>query len=275
MTTKKQHYYPRCLLKRFAKENKKVHVYIRPSHKEQVMSYENICAKNYTYESDEAIDNVLENKLSYYESKIEPIVDYILKNIDSNTLKISKQQQQFLFEYIWLQYLRTDAGRINFILLNENIFSYEPRSKPIELKEIEENKEKIKKFNWIFKQGDNLEKLLKQFRQPITMKFHIATSDRNLLTSDNPVIGTDNWARIMIPISPNVCIVFQEDSLSSTKKLKIKLDSEKIQYLNKATINTASYYVISQKPFNITESMYIYNRFKNENWKIGKPHSPL
>ena len=61
-----------------------------------------------------------------------------------------------------LQYLRTDAGRINFISLFENLFSYVPRNKPIELKEIrsDENKNKIDKFNRIFKQDGILENYL-------------------------------------------------------------------------------------------------------------------
>ena len=48
-----------------------------------------------------------------------------------------------------LQYLRTDAGRINFISLFENLFSYVPRNKPIELKEIRSDENKIKSISLI------------------------------------------------------------------------------------------------------------------------------
>ncbi len=30
-------------------------------------------------------------------------------------------------------------------------------------------------------------------KKPSNMNFHIAISEDNLLTSDNPVIATDNW----------------------------------------------------------------------------------
>ncbi|WP_228450604.1 MULTISPECIES: DUF4238 domain-containing protein [Staphylococcus] len=69
MVTKKQHYYPRCLLKHFANDDKKVFVYIRKGDKKAYMNYEKICASNYTYESDNQVDNVLEHKLGKYESK--------------------------------------------------------------------------------------------------------------------------------------------------------------------------------------------------------------
>lgn len=42
-----------------------------------------------------------------------------LKNFNQPTscssLSIKQDEQQFIFQYMWLQYLRTDAGRINYI----------------------------------------------------------------------------------------------------------------------------------------------------------------
>ena len=105
------------------------------------MNYEKVCATNYTYESSDKVDNILEHKLGIYESRIEPIIDHIIKNINSSDFSVSEEDQQELFQYLWLQYLRTDMGRINFVTLIENIFSYKPRKVPIDLKEIE----KIKK----------------------------------------------------------------------------------------------------------------------------------
>lgn len=272
MTTKKQHYYPRCLLKHFANEKGKVQAYIRQANTITEMKYEKICATNYAYESDEAVDNILEGKLGNYESKLGPIIEYIIENITSNDLSISERQQKILYEYMWLQYLRTDAGRINFITMHENIFSYKPRVFPIELDEINDNKEKIIKFNRLFKQDGVLEKLLKIFKKPDNMNFHIALSEGNLLTSDNPIIGTDEWKQMILPISPNICIEFQEDSINSSNNLLVILEPEKTQYLNEATINTANYYIISYEPFTFIQNNYIYNRFNNHNWKLHKPH---
>ena len=270
--TKKQHYYPRCLLKYFSDEQDKVNVYIRQAHKLSKMNYESLCSSKYSYESDDNIDNILENKLSTYESKMGAIVDYILNNIDTTDFTITKEQQKFLYLYLWLQYLRTDAGRINFITLYENIPSYNPRTLPIELEEIQANKTKILKFNKLFKQDGVLESYLKNFEMPETMNFHIAISEENLLTSDNPVIGTDEWKRIILPICPFLCIEFIDNSIDDAKTMFIKLTPDNINYLNEATINTATYFVISNKPFTIPQNTYLYNRFKNKNWTFHKPH---
>ncbi|WP_270234845.1 DUF4238 domain-containing protein [Staphylococcus warneri] len=275
MVTKKQHYYPRCLLKHFASGDKKVFVYIRKGNKEALMNYEKLCASNYTYESDNQIDNVLERKLGMYESKIEPIIDNIIKNYKINNFSVSEKDQQELFQYLWLQYLRTDAGRINFVNLFENIFSYNPRKGPLDLEEIEkkENKDKIKRFNLVFKQGNRLEKLIESFRKTDIMNFHIARSMGNLLTSDNPVIGTDNWAQIMLPIAPRICIVFQHDIINSSNSLQVMLTPDKTRYLNEATINTGNYYIISNEDFSDKQREYIENRFNNKNWICSYPHA--
>ncbi len=55
------------------------------------------------------------------------------------------------------------------------------------------------------------------------MNFHIAISEDNLLTSDNPVIATDNWNQIMLPITPNILIEFQEDKINSSNDLRVIL----------------------------------------------------
>ncbi|EVO41217.1 hypothetical protein P112_02762, partial [Staphylococcus aureus M1054] len=135
--------------------------------------------------------NPTKHKLGVYESEIEKIIDYIIKNITSKDLDVSVNMQNKIFQYIHLQYLRTDAGRINFMNLIENPFTYKPRKKPIDLDEIQKHKNTIIKFNEIFKQGNNLENLLKRMKKPSNMNFHIAISEDNLLTSDNPVIATD------------------------------------------------------------------------------------
>ena len=98
MVTKKQHYYPRCLLKHFANDDKKVFVYIRQGDKIERMNYEKICASTYTYESDDQVDNVLEQKLGKYESKIEPIIDDIINNCMTNNFSVSKEDQQEIAE---------------------------------------------------------------------------------------------------------------------------------------------------------------------------------
>lgn len=104
------------------------------------------------------------------------------------------------------------------------------------------------------------------------MNFHIAISEENLLTSDNLVIGTDEWKRIVLPICPFLCIEFIDNSIDEAKNMFIKLTPDNIKYLNEATINTANYFVISNEPFTIQQNTYLYNRFKNKDWTFGKSH---
>ena len=75
MVTKKQHYYPRTLIKHFANEDEKLYSYIAMANKIQYVNYQNVCAENYTYEGSSGVNNILENKLSLLEGKLEPIVD--------------------------------------------------------------------------------------------------------------------------------------------------------------------------------------------------------
>ncbi len=46
-------------------------------------------------------------------------------------------------------------------------------------------------------------------------------------------------------------------------------------YVNEATINTANYFIISNKEFTRYQYKYIDNRFNNKNWEIGYPHVNL
>lgn len=56
------------------------------------MNYESLCSSKYSYESDDNIDNILENKLGTYESKMGAIVDYILNNIEAIDFTVTKEQ---------------------------------------------------------------------------------------------------------------------------------------------------------------------------------------
>ena len=162
------------------------------------MNYESTCFSNYTYESEDTPDNILENKLSYYEAQMGAVIIYILSHFMDEDFVVTKEQQEFIYLYMHLQYLRTDAGRINFMTMYEDIFTYRPRTVPLELEDIQNNREKVTKFNKIFKQDGVLENYLKHLKKPDNMNFHIAISYENLLTSDNPVIGTDMWKRMIL-----------------------------------------------------------------------------
>ena len=263
MVTKKQHYYPRSLLKYFADEENKVYVYIRQGKVFRKMTYEKLCASNNTYETNNIVDNILENKFSKYEAKMSGILENIINNIENGILVTSKENQDFIYKFMCLQAIRTDAGRINFMNYLTNPLVFRPRRFPLELEEIKNNEVAIDAFNRIFKVKNNLENLFHLFERPDEMDFYIALTDKNLITSDNPVTGNDDFRQFILPIHPNICIEFLDKNKYQFKEPTLLLTDNKVDFLNKATINTANYFVISNQPFTEEEQAYITMRFKN------------
>ena len=204
---KKQHYYPKFLMKYFANEDGKLYTYIRKANQIKYLNYQNICADKYFYETDEKVDNILENKFSGYESKMSLIVDKIIKEFEKKietkdfTLEISLTDDEidFIFKYLWIQYLRTDRGKIEFIR-STYYKSYISRKLPLDIDEIKESKKReTLGFNRIFKLGNNLEELFERFKKPSSINFQILIG-KNFITSDNPVIGFYRNMRICMPI---------------------------------------------------------------------------
>lgn len=180
--TKKQHYYPRFLLKYFANSNNQINVYVRQANKFEQFSYEKVCRKRNTYETDK-VDNILETKLSTYEAKMSNILNEILSS--HQDISISTETQDFIFKFMILQSCRTDSGRLSFI--NHYLHSilpistqYKPRTCPYELHDVENNQMKIKLFNQIFKKPGELEFFFDSIKRPNFMKFHIALTSKNL-----------------------------------------------------------------------------------------------
>jgi len=263
--TKNQHYYPRFLLKYFANSNNQINVYVRQANEFKQLSYNNVCFQKNTYETDK-VDNILENKLSKYEAKMSNILNEILSS--PHDISISTETQDFIFKFMILQSLRTDSGRLSFI--NHYLHSiiptsdpYKPRTFPYELQDVKNNPEAIKLFNHIFKKQYQLESFFDSIKRPNFMKFHIALTSKNLITSDNPVIRTSNIDCLMMPISPNICLEFVDQRVSEGMDLIVLLSDDKVDYLNKATINTSMYFVISNNPFTNEEKDYIRKRFED------------
>ena len=270
MVTKKQHYYPRSLLKYFADEENKVYVYIRQGKVFRKMTYEKLCASNNTYETNNIVDNILENKFSKYEAKMSGILENIINNVENGILVTSKENQDFIYKFMCLQAIRTDAGRINFMNYLKNPLVFRPRRFPLELEEIKNNEVAIDAFNRIFKVKNNLENLFHLFERPDEMDFYIALTNKNLITSDNPVTGNDDFRQFILPIHPNICIEFLDKNKYQFKEPTLFLTDNKVDFLNKTTINTANYFVISNQPFTEEEQAYITMRFKNPK-SIRKP----
>ena len=66
-----------------------------------------------------------------------------------------------------------------------------------------------------------------------------------------------------MPISPNICLEFVDQRVSEGMDLIVLLSDDKVDYLNKATINTSMYFVISNNPFTNEEKDYIRKRFED------------
>lgn len=275
MVTKKQHYYPRTLIKHFANEDDKLYSYIAMANKIQYVNYQNVCAENYTYEGSSGVDNILENKLSLLEDKLAPIIEKILTKIriknNEICFNITKSEVNFLYQYMWLQFIRTDAGRINFIR-NLNNIKYTGRKYPIKLEEIKEcKKREILEFNDRFKQEGVLEAFLKFFKKPDFMNFHIVVGE-NFITSDNPVVLLDSGGQMYMPISKNICVAFQSKEFNCSEKVVIPITPKKNRYINECQIETANYYVLSKDKFDIYTNYYIYKRFHKMNWEVESTH---
>lgn len=269
---KKQHYYPKFLMRYFANEDGKLYTYIRTANKTEYLNYTEICAEKYFYETDEVVDNILENKLSVYESKMALIVDKIMKEFNRKlesedfTLKINLADDEidFIFKYLWMQYLRTNRGKTEFI--RETFYkNYTSRKVPLDIDEIQESKNReILAFNRIFKVGNNLEEFFERFKKPDFINFHIVIG-KKFITSDNPVIGFHKNMKLCMPISKNIYLEFTK---SNSYKHMIKCATEKQEEeLNRGQIITANYFVISKEEFDMITDFYIYRRFQDSNFK--------
>lgn len=273
MVTKKQHYYPRTLIKHFANEDKRLYAFIRMENKVQYKNYQNVCYQNYTYEGSSGVDNILENKLSLLEGKLAPIIDKIVNNINQNRVSVNLKNTEidFLYKYIFLQYIRTDSGRIRFIRGFGNM-KYISKKYQYKIDEINDSKNReILEFNDRFKQEGVLENLVNYIVKPNFMNFHIVIGE-NFITSDNPVIGLDEGMQLYMPISSNFCIAFQHDFVNCSREIPVEITSVKEKFINECQIETANYYIMSSKNFDLNTNWYIYRRFHEKDWEKKSKH---
>lgn len=109
--TKKQHYVPQLLLRRFAIEER-INVYdITRNQLRRNQSIKNVCAGNYTYDKDNAVETFL-NKL------IEGPVADELEKLANSRFKVSAVPNSTLLKFLLVQLARTRQaylGNIDFI----------------------------------------------------------------------------------------------------------------------------------------------------------------
>lgn len=264
--TRKQHYYPRFLLKYFANSDNKINAYVRYKDKFLTVNYKNVCCRRNAYETDE-VDNKLENKLSKYEEKMSIILNDLFLN---NFNEPSSEIKEFIMKFIILQYYRTDYGRLVVINHLTDTFNNTHTLNPIDYHvnpftqiDIENESNKIKCFNDLFIQYDLLDCLCNDVTIPNNYNLHIAWCDFNnehFITSDNPV--TNGCGCIFLPINPEICFIIQDNRRFGNEGWMITLPYDDFEALNYNIINNATNFVLSRDPFSITEKLNICNKFR-------------
>mgnify|MGYP000871265566 CR=1 FL=1 len=264
--TRKQHYYPRFLLKYFANSDNKINAYVRYKDKFLTVNYNNVCCRKYAYETDD-VDNILENQLSKYEAKMSIILNDLFLN---NFNEPSSETKDFIIRFIILQYYRTDYGRL--ILNNHlndtlnNTHTLNPayyRINPFTHIDIKNKYNEIKDVNDLFTRYNLLDLIYEDITIPDNYDLHVAWCDFNnerFITSDNPVII--GCGCIFLSISPEVCFVIQDNRRFGNEGWTITLPYDDFEALNYNIINNATNFVLSRYPFSITEKLNICNKFK-------------
>lgn len=274
---KRQHYYPRCLLKYFADDNKNVHEYNVQSKTFRYVKYDSICYHNYTYETEKnssSADNLLEDQFAEYEAKIGPIIDDIVNNCWKEGFKITGVHRNALIDYLWLQTNRTDAGRLKYMNNTRYSWGYDKKG-VVTNEEIEVGESKIREFNEIFKNKNGLKNMLSIFEPSHkTFCLKIGVTDAEFITSDNPVVtdlGSDKNSPISyMPISSNIVLIFEYERSNiyrNIEELVVPVSYRGVNWINTAIINTSNYSIISNNKFGVALTGYIKNRFENPNWQ--------
>ena len=278
---KKQHYYPRCLLKHFADDNQKVHEYNVRAKVFRYVKYDSICYHNYTYEAGKnssTADNLLEDQFAQYEAKVGPIVENIIEHCLDKDFRITTRHRKDLIDYFLLQTIRTDAGRLKFMNNLKYRWGYEKEG-VVTNEEIVLGESKIREFNEIYKSNNGLKQILEIYEKGYKhLNLKIGVTNAEIITSDTPTLtslGKDKNSLVYyMPISSNLVLIFEY------KKAKIIYDFEElvfpvhystVNWINLAVINTANYSIISKNDFNVALAGYIKKVFEKSNVKSESP----
>lgn len=267
---KNQHVVPRAYLKNFENENGKVYAFNLLSKKTNELSIEKVCAHNYTYElSKKEVDNSLEKEISKLESNYMPAIHEIIRNVEHGRKDKLYIDNKSCFMFLLLQYIRSDSGRV---LMGRALKSLKPMDHHLDLNELNE----LDYYNWLFKtlfkNKGSLETYLNnqyKCKRPV-IKVGISRQ-RNFLTSDNPVINIymdeekSGLYKLVLPISPNICIYFVSFSENEfiqdkcyTKPYEVN-EELAIKY-NQSVVNVANYWVVSKNKFDVIDYILIFNR---------------
>lgn len=261
MTVKNQHVVPRSYLKNFANSKGKVYTYNFCSKLYEEKDIKDVCSHRYTYEESKSkIDNHLEIEISKLEDEYLPYIHLILKKIQEGTLVRGDVNHEILFKFMFLQYIRTDSGRI---LCERAKDGLNPLDHHMNIDEIKEKDKFRYKFNKEFKIKGSLKQELniQYLIHRCTVRIGV-TKNQKFLTSDNPVFAlylpeTEKMVlKMVMPISPYVCIYcFYRDLYrlyqDQQQTFPYVVDDRLAINYNQSLINVSNYWIISQDPFNI------------------------
>lgn len=240
--TKRQHFVPRFLLKRFSFNGGEVYVFDRKSNKIFSANINTICYENDLYEEKWRNSNpvlgkyVLDNRLENYFTDVEGKASSLFKSVSERCLKkerqiiLSKSEREILTEFVATLYLRNPA----------NLYSIRDYYKGVEgevqVRELIQMVDVLfEKLNWgssesliefskvssMFNSDIDDSPLKVESERIIKLKYYYWYSPDNLfITSSFPmhIVSTDGerFDRIILPISPSLAIVLFYSQLPYT-----------------------------------------------------------
>lgn len=263
--TKRQHYVQREYIKNFCIDNSEfVYAYNVCVGNEKKLKTTSLCVIKEMYEISGNLDNRIENHLKEFEDKgiqqIKKIVDFESINGDIFT----NEDLKSLYQYVFLQLIRTKSGQLVFQSIKENLdLKFSKPSKHVSNSELYKNSEIINRnIKWIHDNmnefDDVIDSLWIAFHD--SMRFGLYVSEKPLLiTSDCPV-DTDVIPGIYYPcmcylkmaLTPRILLdieIVMNDSMKVCNFFKCELTNDIAFDFNEKIISNANYWVMSSNEF--------------------------
>lgn len=285
-----QHYVQKRYLQNFlSKDNKTFYVYNLKAEKIYKSSPKKVCFEKYTYESQDEINNKLENHIKRYEDLGIKVINKIIERQELNTDDFPFKELGDLYNYIYLQLLRTNAGRIIYESVKDsmeqgidNAFSV-PREH-IDNDEIGQNETLINRFNTrAIESLDNFDNeitsLWKYLYPYMGIEIHKSNNLR-LLTSDNPVFCGSIYKQIIVENRPKKIPSFSNMKLAISPYLMVEIyistdflrqgnivinnviTDDDVKSFNRNIISNSNYFIISPTEFSKDEEKLLLSQTK-------------
>lgn len=263
--TKRQHYVQREYIKNFCINNTdSVNAYNICAGNEKKLKPTSLCVIKEMYEISGNLDNRIENHLKEFEDKgiqqIKKIVDFESINGDIFT----NEDLKSLYQYVFLQLIRTKSGQLVFQSIKENLdLKFSKPSKHVSNSELYKNSEIINRnIKWIHDNmnefDDVIDSLWIAFHD--SMRFGLYVSEQPLLITSDCPIDTDVIPGIYNPcmcylkmaLTPRILLdieIVMNDSMKVCNFFKCELTNDIAFDFNEKIISNANYWVMSSNEF--------------------------